>query len=325
MVDVSVVICTYNRAESLRETLESLVKQNVNHDLNYEIIVVDNNSKDNTRQIVEEFQARNGYTVQYVFEKNQGVAYARNSGIRNAKGEVVAYLDDDVIADPNWLRAMWKCFQETRADAVGGKILRKWSLDEPHWYSEEIGGCLISQDLGPERKKWNSERQHMVTANVAFRHDVFERYGIFREELGRRGDELVGGEDRELYKRLVKEGDLVIYEPEALAYHKVEPERLTKVYFRRWFWDVGRTLGHEIEWKWYHVVAVAPLWLWRQIFQSLIRFLKVELYPGSNARERFAARIWVLHYSAMFQERFFHWLPFNFGRKKCAFQGGNKK
>ena len=325
MVDVSVVICTYNRAESLRETLESLASQDVKHQLSYEIIVVDNNSKDNTRQMVEEFQTRNGHAVQYVFEKKQGVSYARNTGIRCAKGEIIAYLDDDVIADSYWLEAMWTCFQETKADAVGSKVLRKWNSDQPNWYSEEIGGCLISQDLGPKRVKCSSKRQHLVGASIAFRKDVFERCGIFREELGRRGDELVGGEDSELYKRLLKENQLVMYEPNAVVHHKIEPERLTKIYFKRWFWDVGRTLGHELEWKWHFVITIAPLWLWKQALSAIFRFLKVEFYPPSTSSERFAAEVWVLHYWGMITERFFHWLPFKLGRKKCAFGGEFKK
>ena len=320
MVNVSVVICTYNRAESLRDTLVSLVSQTVNGNPPYEIIVVDNNSKDRTKEVVQEFQAHNGRFVRYIFEGRQGLAYARNTGIRAAKGEIVAYVDDDVIVDPAWLEALWKCFRDTNADAVGGRILRKWYSEQPVWYSEKVGGCLVHQDLGILRKDWNSERQHFVTANIAFRRDVFDRFGIFREELGRRGDELVGGEDRELYQRLIRGDSHVVYEPEALAYHKVEPERLTKKYFRRWFWDVGRTLGHEMERKWYHVMTIAPFWIWKDLFQTLIRFLRVELYPGSNARERFAAGIWILHYFAMLRERFFHWLPFGLGNRWCAHQ-----
>ena len=112
-----------------------------------------------------------------------------------------------------------------------------------------------------------------------------------------------------------------MYEPQALVYHKVEPERLTQDFFRRWYWDVGRTLGHEIEWKWYHTFTIAPLWLWKDVFQALFRFVKVEIYPASVTSERFAAKIWILHYWGMITERFFHWLPFGLGRKKCAFGG----
>ncbi len=320
MVDVSVIVSTYNRAKSLRDTIESLVSQKA-EGCSYEIIVVDNNSRDKTRDVVATFNGK----VRYLFEPKQGLSYARNAGIKEAGGQVIAFTDDDVIVDSNWIASIYQCFKETKALAVGGKIERLWHCDRPEWLLDELTGPLIVQDLGPERKKWDQKNRHMVGANMAFHRSLFEKYGLFREELGRRGDELIGGEDRELFRRFFEANIPIFYEPKAVVHHKVESQRLTKEYVRKWFWDVGRTLGHEMEWKWYHSVSIAPLWLWKQIFQSLIRFLKVELYPGSNARERFAARIWVLHYSAMFQERFFHWLPFNFGRKKCAFQGGNKK
>ena len=322
MVNVSVVICTYNRAESLRDALESLEKQNVNN-LNYEIIVVDNNSKDHTKRIVEEFQGRNGRDIRYVFEPKQGVAYARNSGIRNSNGEIIAYLDDDVIVDSNWLESLWKCFQETKADAVGGRILRKWNADQPEWFSEEIGGCLISQALGGERFRCNSVRRHMVTANLAFRRNIFKQFRIFREELGRRGEELVGGEDREFYQRLLKEGSSVFYEPKALVFHKVEPERLTKEYFRKWFWQVGQTLGHEIQWKWYYLFTIAPIWLWKEWCRAIFRYVKFQSYPVAKENERFASHMWVVHYGGMFLERLAHWFPY-VGKSKCVFYQGGK-
>ena len=136
MINVSVVICTYNRAQSLLNTLKSLERQNVHNGLTYEVIVVDNNSKDQTKNAVHEFTTENKLSTRYLFEKRQGISYARNSGIRNAKGEIIACLDDDVIVDTNWLEAIWQCFQETKADAVGGRIARKWYSEKPEWYSE---------------------------------------------------------------------------------------------------------------------------------------------------------------------------------------------
>ena len=315
MIDISIVICTYDRAESLRETLESILALKMDTTISHEVVVVDNNSKDHTKQIVENFQKISRAPVRYSFEPRQGVAFARNTGIRDSMGHIIAYLDDDVVIDPGWLTGLYQCFTQTQADAVGGRIARRWDCDKPDWYSEELGGCLISQELGLERKPWTDHRRHMVTANMAFKRSVFERFGTFQENLGRRGNSLLGGEDRELYQRLVKSQGIVMYEPLALAYHKVEKERLNQPYFRQWFFQIGQTLGHEMSFK----VTIAPVWVWNNALKALLRHLSGKFLPGKNPAERFAGEIWLLYHHGIISERFAHWLPFGWGNKACAF------
>ena len=315
MVGVSVAVCTYNRAESLRDTLESLVAQQTNG-FTYEIIVVDNNSHDHTKTVAQQFNGK----VKYVFEPRQGVSYARNKGIQEAKGQVIAFTDDDVIVDPNWIASLYKCFKETKALAVAGKIERLWNCKRPGWLSDEIMAPLIVQDLGSARKKWDQKNHHMVAANMAFHRSAFEKYGLFREELGRRGNSLIGGEDREIFKRLFEDGASIFYEPRAIVAHKVERERLSKEYMRRWFWEVGKTLGHEIEFKWHNFFTIGPFWLWEDLAFACARYLKVSLKPDSTDSEKFAAEIWCSHYGAMLMERFVHWLPFGLGKKWCVFK-----
>ncbi len=314
MVDVSVVVCTYNRAESLRDTIESLTKQKAGS-CSYEIIVVDNNSKDHTKSVTQSFNGK----VKYLFESKQGLSYARNTGIREAKGQVIAFTDDDVIADPNWVESLQKCFRETKALMVAGKIERLWNCERPQWLADEITGPLIVQDLGPVRKKWDLENRHTVGANMAFHRSVFERYGTFQEELGRKGDSLIGGEDREIFKRLFADKAPIFYEPEAIVHHKVEKERLSKDYMKRWFWDIGKTLGHGIEFKKSYAFTIAPLWLWKKLIGSYLRYFAVSPKPDALDSERFTAEIWARHYTAIFVERFAHWLPFNWGSTKCIF------
>ncbi len=316
MVSVSVIVCTYNRAESLRDTLKSLMAQRVEN-VEYEVIVVDNNSKDQTKDVVTTFNGK----VRYLFEYKQGLSYARNTGIKEAKGDVIAFTDDDVIVDSGWVEAIWKCFHETAALAVGGKIERLWHCERPDWLTEELTGPLIVQDLGPVRKKWDQKNRHMIGANMAFNRALFEKYGFFKEELGRRGDELIGGEDRELFRRLFEANIPIFYEPKAVVHHKIEKERLTKEYMRKWFWDVGKTLGHGVERKWYHILTVAPLWLWKKLFILFGQLMKNQMNPAATEAERFTSEIWLRHYWGMICECFVHWLPFGVGRKKCAFGG----
>ena len=319
MPDVSVVISTYNRADSLRDTLQSLVGQNANG-CRYEVIVVDNHSKDHTKKTVQDFAAKSPWPICYVYEPQQGVSYARNTGIRKAAGAVIAFTDDDVVTDPEWVQSLWRCFQETDASAVGGRIERLWHCQKPEWFSDEIGGSLIHQDLGTERRKWSWPNRHTVGANIAFRREVFERFGFFREDLGRCGESLVGGEDREMFQRLMKRGCPIYYEPRALVRHKVEKHRLSQDYMRRWYWHIGETLGHGMEWRWHHAVTVAPLWVWKEMVRAVIR--------KANARvpaERFASEMWVRHHGAMLKERLAHWLPFGLGSRWCAFEEKGKR
>ncbi len=315
MIDVSVIVCTYNRAESLRDTIESLVRQKTQA-CSYEIIVVDNNSKDHTENIAKSFNGK----VKYIFEAKQGLSYARNTGIREAKGQIIAFTDDDVIADSNWILSMYQCFKETKAFAVGGKIERLWNCDRPEWLSDELMGPLIVQDLGFIRKRWDQKNRHMIGANMAFHRSIFEKKGGFKEELGRKGDALTGGEDREIFRRMFEGNVPIFYEPNAIIHHKVEPERLTKEYIRHWFLDVGKTLGHQISWKWHYLITLGPFWVWKNLWKSLFRFVRSNFEPGVKEAEKFASEVWLKHYSAMMLERIFHWFPLNLGNRFCVFE-----
>ena len=314
MIHVSIIVCTYNRAESLRDTMKSLVDQRLAGQLKYEVIVVDNNSNDHTKAVVAQFTRLASCVVRYRFENQQGLSYARNAGIKAALGQILVFTDDDVTAHPHWIEAIWNCFRETGAMLVAGKIERLWHCERPDWYRDEIGGPLVCQDLGNRRKKWDSAH-HTVGANMAFHRVVFQKYGLFREDLGRRGELLIGGEDREMFLRLSKAGVSIYYEPGSIVWHKVEKERLSKDYMRRWFWDVGRTLGHDMNLKWYHRLSVAPFWIWKETIRSLVRWTASQFYNGVGTSERFASEVWVRHHLGILQERFSHWR----GGKDCLF------
>lgn len=318
MPSVSVVIPTYNRSDSLRDTLQSLRKQDVPANF-FEVIVVDNNSKDDTSATVEEAAALGPFKVHYLFESRQGISYARNSGIQKSQSPVIAFTDDDVLISPSWIQSLWNCFTETSAAAVGGRIERLWQCQRPAWYQEEIGGALISQNLGGVRIRWQWAQRHMVGANMAFRREVFSKWGYFREDLGRRGESLVGGEDRDMFQRLFRAGVSLYYEPQAIVYHKVEASRLSKDYMRRWFWNIGETLGHGLERRWHYAFTFAPVWVWKKLFESVTRFAFFLFQRKSSESDRFCSEMWVRHYAAILKESFLHWLPLRFGKSGCAF------
>ncbi|MDP3921347.1 MAG: glycosyltransferase [Candidatus Omnitrophota bacterium] len=317
--EFSIVVCTYNRAESLRECLASIVADSGFDELVCDVVVVDNNSKDHTRVVVESFQKATGPAIRYVFEARQGVAHARNAGIRAAEGSIVVSLDDDVIVTEGWLAGYRRCFEETDADVVGGKIDRLWRCEVPEWYSEDLGGCLINQNFGQARMRCDSPRRHLVTAALAVRKKAFELYGDFNVDLGRRGDSLIGGEDREFYQRVLAKSGAIYYEPASLVMHIVEKDRLTKEYMRRWFRDVGITLGHELAAGRQRCVTIAPVWVWKRLLFSFIRFHRAHLNIHETEANRFASEMWLGHYAAMVKETFIHWLPFGFGKNWCVF------
>ena len=243
MFDMSVVISAYNRCESLRDTLESLVDQRVNQDLHYEIIVVDNNSKDETRTVVEGIALKSKRPVRYLFEPIQGKSYAMNCGTRAALGKFVAYCDDDVVADQDWVQNLCEAFLAYDADTVGGPVRPLWFKKPPEWLEspEKQFGPLAILDRGNKPIiAGETERvggNFLLGSNIAIRSSVLREVGLFRTDLGRAAGNLAGGEDSEMVRRLLERGKRLVYVPTAIVNHKVPAERMTLAYLRRWnFW-----------------------------------------------------------------------------------------
>jgi glycosyltransferase involved in cell wall biosynthesis len=234
-IRLSVVICTYNRAHSLRQTLQSLESLDV-EGLDGEIILVDNNSKDDTRAAIESFLPRAPLPAQYVFEGQQGLSHARNAGIDRASGDVVVFSDDDVLVDRRWLREIATAFALEKPTAVGGKILPKWQVPPPDWLGPRLHGFLALLDHGDEPIRMDEPR--LWGANLAIRRDVF-RTMRFHTGLDRVGNKLYSGGDTAFIQLLIDRGERVVYWPRAVVHHNIPAERLTKAYFRKWHWDAG--------------------------------------------------------------------------------------
>ena len=229
-MDISVIICTYNRSESLRKTLESIKEMSVQADLSWEVIVVDNNSKDNTRQVVEDFGRSSGLNVRYVFESNQGLSYARNAGIKEAKGEIIAFTDDDVIVGKNWISTINKIFNENNVGCIGGKILPIWEKSCPKWLTKDLYYCLALLDYA--ETTFYMDSPYIFGANFAVKFSLFQKYGYFNTILGRRANKLYGEEDIEFFQKLIERGERILYSPDVLVYHCIPEHRMRKSYFR---------------------------------------------------------------------------------------------
>jgi glycosyltransferase involved in cell wall biosynthesis len=241
-MNVSLIICTYNRCESLLKTLESVVASEMPPSLDWEVVVVDNNSADQTRAAFEAFAAQHPGRFRYVFEPKQGLSNARNAGILATRAEVIAFTDDDVIVDAAWLRNLTKSLLDRTRAASGGRILPLQSSVLPSWLAlsgpYNLGGPVAALfDQGGEPKELDVPP---YGASMAFRGEVFQKYGYFRTDLGRSGASLLGGEDTEFGLRLIAAGERFGYEPSAVVYHPIAEERLKKKYILTWFFDFGR-------------------------------------------------------------------------------------
>jgi glycosyltransferase involved in cell wall biosynthesis len=231
--DVSVIVSTYNRCEMLTTALESLLAQETNG-TRYELIVVDNNSTDRTREAVESFIAQGHRHVRYIFEGRQGLSCGWNTGIRHARSPIIALTDDDMTVAPDYVAAVKRAFDEhPEADYVCGKVLPHWKREPPAWLEGTHWGPLAIQDHGDE-PFYTNEARRLCLINKSFRRDVFERVGYFKPELGRIKDQLGSSEDHELQSRIWQSGGQGLYIPSIVSFAEVQEERMTKEYHRRW-------------------------------------------------------------------------------------------
>jgi glucosyl-dolichyl phosphate glucuronosyltransferase len=246
-IDITVLVCTYNRCQSLGLTIESVAIQTLPRSLSWEILVIDNNSSDGTRQVVEDFQRRYPERIRYMLEPRQGVSYARNTGIQEARGEILAFIDDDETAATGWLENLTANLHNAEWAGAGGRVVPPAGFSHPHWLSPDnsfASGPLAIFDLAQEAGQLT---ETPFGANMAFRKDVFHRYGGFRTDLGRSGASMLSNEDTEFGRRLFAAGQRLRYEPSALTYHPVEERRLHREYFLNWWFNKGRSDIRELE------------------------------------------------------------------------------
>ena len=235
----SIVIATYNRAVVLRDTLASLAR--LTTDVPWEVIVVDNNSPDDTRQVVEAASATFPVPLRYAFEREQGRSAALNHGFRLAAGDIIVTTDDDVRVEPGWLNAIRATLDTFGCDYVGGRvtpIFEEPSL--PEWFPPKPGllwGVIALLDYGPKAVKFGARVP--LGVNMAMRRDAIERAGGFDPAIGRKAGTLLGQEVREWCLRAHAAGLVGYYSPDIVVEHLIPADRLTKKYFRRWFYWRG--------------------------------------------------------------------------------------
>jgi GT2 family glycosyltransferase len=224
------------------KSLGSLAALRLPGSVDWEVLVVDNNSSDNTSQVAKGFCSRYPGRFRCVFEPRQGLSHARNTGVREARGEILAFTDDDVTVDVAWLQHLTANLHGLEWAGAAGRIIPNFASAIPNWLRLEGRYALapfVAFDLGPNAGELT---EAPFGANMAFRKEVFERFGGFRGDLGRTaGDIMVGGEDSEFGVRLLAAGERLRYEPSAIVYHPVSTDRLQKKYLLGWSFGSGVT------------------------------------------------------------------------------------
>lgn len=232
--DLTVVICTHNRAAYLPACLDSLLRQDLPRE-RYEIIVVDNASTDNTAEICRAYENRG---VRRIFDSVPGLSRARNTGWRAARGELIAFLDDDAIACEGWLSAAWTAYRSLQPapGGLGGPVRLQWDTPEPAWMNAPLRQPLGELDWGSAPRKL-LPTEWVNGGNSFYSRKCLEQFGGFDERLGRKGTCLLSGEETMLNKQIEQAGGYLFYVPAAAIQHRVTPERTRPAWFyRRYFW-----------------------------------------------------------------------------------------
>lgn len=246
---ITVLIATYNRADLLARTLDTLALSQINR--LWDVVVVDNNSSDHTRGVVEKRVPFYPVPLRYLFEPRQGKSIALNSALARITADMIAFTDDDVRVPPRWLEAITApLFARTDIDYTGGPVSPMWERPKPRWLDEtgNLGGTIAVKDHGREPFIFERAGRTPLGVNMCVRRSLIERIGGFRPDLGRTGRSLLGQEQAEFFCRSRAAGARGLYAPEAGLEHVVPAARLSRRYFCRWwFWKgVSHARLHRI-------------------------------------------------------------------------------
>lgn len=234
---ISIIICTYNRSDILMEVLKNITKMDLIEKT--EILIVNNKSTDNTDKLIERFANENSnLSVLNIFEENQGLSFARNRGIEESTGDVIAFLDDDAFPDHRWIRVIQEFFSIHKdVIAIGGKVVGRFEIEKPKWLSKEINMVYSLLDLGDCEKEFL--QGFPIGVNFAVRRIALGEIR-FSTELGRKKDSLLSGEETSLMRSLKSVGK-IYYVPDMYVEHFIHKERLSKDWVVRRNYAGGKT------------------------------------------------------------------------------------
>lgn len=232
---ISAVVCTYDRYDLLAEAIASLQAQTLSPE-RFDIIIVDNGP--NAEQSEERRATYESIpNLRWFWESTPGLSNARNRGVAESEADLIAFLDDDALAAPDWLEATLRAFDELPpTDGVlGGRILPRWTVPRPGWLSDGLLIYLSVIDWPGDIARPIADNEWIAGANIIFRRSLLNDLGGFDVNLGRTGGAqiLLGNEEKEMIERCRVAGSRCIYDPRVVVQHLVDPSRLSQEWFRR--------------------------------------------------------------------------------------------
>ena len=237
---LTAIICTYNRARYVGKLLESIAANDLAK-TEYELLLVDNNCTDNTREVCEAFAAAHPDVIfRYTTESEQGLSAAKNRGIKEAKGDIIVYIDDDALVDQWYLRTYAEWFAtHPETMACGGPIEPLYETSEPDWMTPYTKALLTAWMNYGEKVREYPRGRYPGGGNVAYRKEVFEQVGGFNTALGRKGGNLMGSEEKDIFDKMHTLNMQILYLPEPILHHCIPQAKLEKPYFDRLTLQMG--------------------------------------------------------------------------------------
>lgn len=239
--EISVIICSYNRAGYIIGAVESLYHQTLGKK-RFEVFVVDNNSIDNTEDLVQDYIGSHpDFDLHYLTESRQGASFARNTGAAFAQSPLLCFMDDDAIAEKDFLERIVNFFSShPDAAALGGRIIPEYIPKKPEWMSHFVSSLVGNFDYSPHLTVFKKGK-YPLESNMTVLKEDFDAIGGFNTELpGVKGTLRIGGEGKDFFYRLQASGKKIYYDPQALVHHIVEVKKLTPHYMYRVASGIGR-------------------------------------------------------------------------------------
>jgi len=298
---LTLAICTHNHLAALKQTLAGL------HDLHppqgsWELLIVNNASQDGTGTwLAQGGWQRNGINCRVVEESQLGVAHARNRALTEAEGEYVVFLDDDETPETDWLMNLEQVIDFHHPAAIGGCIRALLPNGRPDWLTDELLGFLGELDYGPAERTLTETSTPIFTGNAVFHRQTVLDAGGFDGNLGRRGNIQSGGEDTELYRRLIKLKKTVRWAPQAIIHHRIEPWKLRRTYFLQLHFRQGRMEGAR---KRGSASRIPPFYLISQLARAHGRALMQRFKQGAHhsLRQEMNAAYFVGYFLGWFRD-----------------------
>jgi len=241
----SVVVCTHNRSTYLRQSCDAILAVDYPSD-RFDLLIVNNASTDETPRIAAQL-AQQHPNVHVVHELRLGLSRARNAGVQHARGELILFADDDAFPEAGWLRALAHALSEDGVLAAGGPVQPIFAGELPAWFSDRFLPYLSVWDKGSQAQRL-TYNDYPRGNNIGFRREVFQRFGTFSTQLGRKGKSLLSCEETELCLRVERGGGTILYVPEARIAHVTPVDRLTPDWLARRFAAQGRSEA-IVEWR----------------------------------------------------------------------------